>query len=391
MVYLLNNRNIGDYLSQENLCLLEEINKDKIELKPAKNFNLLVTLNNGRQLLVKQERHDKEGKTSGEFVTEWRIHESIQNFPELEFIRSQITEVIHFDRTNSIVAIEYLGDYQDLAEFYYKENQFPPEIAKEIGTTLAEIHRATFEKQKYQEFFTTNGESESANQTLNIVKGLERIGPEIFGIVPADAIKFYSLYQRYDSLGKAIGSLLENFKPCCLTHNDLKLNNILLNEKWQEIDSKSSSNAIKIIDWERNSWGDPACDLGMLVASYLQNWLGSLVVSQSIAIEESLRLAQTPLELIQPSLAAVSKAYLSAFPEILDRRPDFIERVVQFTGFALIQQIQAIVQYQKTFGNEGICMLQVAKTLLCRPQQSIPTVFGTTKSELTNDSIATVV
>jgi phosphoserine aminotransferase len=43
-----------------------------------------------------------------------------------------------------------------------------------------------------------------------------------------------------------------------------------------------------------------------------------------------------------------------------------------------------MIQYQKTFGNRGICMLQVAKTLLGRPEQSIATVFGLEASELTS-------
>ena len=122
----------------------------------------------------------------------------------------------------------------------------------------------------------------------------------------------------------------------------------------------------------------------MLIASYLQIWLSSLVVSKSIDIEESLRLAMTPLDQIQPSIAALTRAYLANFPEILERRPDFLRRVVQFSSLALIQQIQAMLQYEKSFGNTGICMLQVAKTLLCRPEQSIPTVFGVAEAELTD-------
>jgi hypothetical protein len=35
--------------------------------------------------------------------------------------------------------------------------------------------------------------------------------------------------------------------------------------------------------------------------------------------------------------------------------------VVQFAGFALIQQIQVMIQYQKSFSNTGIAMIQVAK------------------------------
>jgi hypothetical protein len=91
-----------------------------------------------------------------------------------------------------------------------------------------------------------------------------------------------------------------------------------------------------------------------------------------------------PLDLLQPSIAALARGYLGSFPEILVQRSDFLIRVVQFAGFGLIQQIQAVLQYQKSFGNTGICMLQVAKSLLSRPQESIETVFGVSESELTN-------
>ena len=147
---------------------------------------------------------------------------------------------------------------------------------------------------------------------------------------------------------------------------------------------------MRLIDWERCSWGDPAFDLGTLIASYLRLWLSSLVVSKTIDIEESLRMAMTPLELLQPSIAALTQAYLKQFPEILVRSPDFLSRVVQFAGLTLIQQIHATIQYQKTFGNSGICMLQVAKSLLCRPAQSMSTVFGLSESELTSRSCTPV-
>ncbi|MRV21690.1 phosphotransferase, partial [Staphylococcus aureus] len=132
------------------------------------------------------------------------------------------------------------------------------------------------------------------------------ISPEVFGQVPADGLKFFALYQRYDSLGKAIAELATAFEPCCLTHNDLKLNNILLHNDWEQDISKaeqSSNRVIRLIDWERGAWGDPAFDLGMLIASYLQIWLSSLVVSKSIDVEESLRLAMTPLDVLQPSIS----------------------------------------------------------------------------------------
>ena len=387
MTFLLNNKNVLEYLVRQDICTQEEPGLNKTELKAAKNFNLLLNLQSGRKLLVKQERLMREGKTAGEFINEWRIQEFLQRFGELNLIKPLLSEMLHFDANHSIIVFIYLDNYHDLTDFYTEKNGFPTAIATEIGATLAAVHRATLNRQEYQNFFSDNPEGVPIDQTPKFIRGLERISPEIFGQVPADGLKFFALYQRYDSLGKAIAELATAFEPCCLTHNDLKLNNILLHNDWEQVLSKaepSSNSVIRLIDWERGNWGDPAFDLGMLIASYLQIWLGSLVVSKSIDVEESLRLAMTPLEQIQPSIAALTRAYLGNFPEILEHRPDFLRRVVQFSGLALIQQIQAMLQYQKSFGNTGICMLQVAKTLLCRPEQSIPTVFGVAESELTS-------
>jgi hypothetical protein len=386
MTFILNYHNVFDYLVEKELCNHSEQFPTKIEPVAAKNFNLLLTFINDRKLLVKQERHNQEGKAAGEFLSEWRIQEFLQRFPNLDNYPSFLPEVLHFDAENSIIVFKYLDDYRDLMDFYTKEKRFSTEIAREIGTILGTIHRDTFNCQEYQEFFSKNSDNLMADQVSHLVRGLERVEPEIFGLVPGDGLKFFALYQRYDSLGQAIAELGNAVTPSCLTHNDLKLNNILLYKDWQD----STNNIVRLIDWERSAWGDPAFDLGTLIGSYVQIWLDSLIISNSLSIEESLRLAITPLELLQPSIGALTQAYLNTFPEIIKHRPDFLQRVVQFTGFALIQQIQAMIQYQKSFGNMGIAMLQVAKTLLSRPVQSMPTIFGAAAVELTQMSSSAV-
>jgi hypothetical protein len=107
-----------------------------------------------------------------------------------------------------------------------------------------------------------------------------------------------------------------------------------------------------------------------------------LIVSRSMAIDESLRLATIPLEVLQPSLAALVKAYSAVFPEIVEHDPKFWRKVMQFAGFALIQSIQSTLQYQKAFNNTGICMLQVAKALLCNPESAIKSVLAIEIDEL---------
>jgi len=387
MPFLISFANVFNYLVENKICQPQEESLSKIELKSAKNFNLLITLSDGRQLLVKQERYDQNGKTLGEFIDEWRVHAFWQKFPEITHLRASLSEAIHFDLENSIIVFNYLNQYQDLAEFYAKDQEFPEEIAQVVGTTIAAIHRMTIDNNNYQKFF------ENSLKSQNINKGLNRITPEIFGQLPADGLKFFTLYQRYDNLGKAITQLNQAFTPACLTHNDLKLNNILVSLNWEtDIEDKlpENKNIIRLIDWERGSWGDPANDLGTIIASYLQVWLYSIVSSKTIPMEECLRLAAIPLSMIQPSLSTLVTAYLTTFPEILELRPDFLQLVMQFSGLALIRAIQARLQHEKTFDNSGICMLQVAKSLLCRPQASIPTILGMELSTITAKNLSLV-
>lgn len=377
MVFILSSRNVFDYLVESGLCEQKEQVLSQIESKSFKNFNLLVSCPNHRQFLIKQERHDQDGKTHEEFTKEWRIHQWVKAFPELHYMKSMISEVSHFDPTSSIIILKYLGDYSDLDDFYTQERTFPPVVAEKVGEMIGTVHRTTMDRQDYKEFLSH--ELPDIDKPPSFMRGLERIRIGIFSQVSIENLKFFKLYQRYESLGLAIAELKTAFWRRCLIHNDLKLDNILLHHELQN----SSVNQIRLIDWEKFTWGDPAADLGNLIAAYLRIWLSSLIVSTDIDVQTALRLATTPLNVIQPSITALVTAYLRIFPEILELRPDFLNRVMQFTGLALIQSIEVKIQYHEAFDNSGICMLQVANTLLCHPEQSISIILGTPVCELT--------
>ena len=383
MVLSLSSHNVIQYLLEAGLCSSEDDASDKSELPGSSknNFGLLVTLADNRQLLIKQERNlNNNDAAPHELFQEWLFHQLLQQFPVLGNISAIAPLVVHFDEENSILVRNYLGDYLELATFYHNNDIFPQEIATAIGTTLAGLHRATYNRREYKDFMATAPQGEFRYGFYNPAQGVESIGPEIFGTVPTDALKFYLLYQQSESLESAIADLAYDWNPCCLTHNDLKLNNILVHSRWEKLDNC----LVRLIDWETCSWGDPAFDLGTLLASYLGIWLKSLVVDPTIELEESLHLALTPLESLQPSIIALIRAYLNAFPMILEYRNDFIVRVIQVAGLALIHQIQDMITCQKSFNNADICMLQVAKSLLTMPQQGVLTIFGISESEILN-------
>ncbi|RCJ31638.1 aminoglycoside phosphotransferase [Nostoc minutum NIES-26] len=379
MLLPLSSHNVIQYLQDECLCSSEDGLLDASELPESgkKNLNLLVIAGNSK-LLVKQKRSVERDGIPHEFFNEWLFHQLLQQFPVLGNLSAIAPLIQHFDEENSILVRNYLSEYVELGKFYRHQDIFPTEIATAIGATLAGLHRATFQRREYRDFMSAAPEGEFRYNFYNPAQGVGSISPEIFGMVPTDALKFYVLYQRYESLESAIADLAYEWQPCCLTHNDLKLSNILIHSRWNKLDNC----LVRLIDWEACSWGDPAFDLGTLLASYLGIWLKSLVVDSSIELEESLHLAMTPLEVIQPSLLALIRAYLNAFPMILDYRSDFLVRVIQFAGLTLINQIQETIKCHKCFDNADIYMLQVAKNLLTIPEQSVMSIFGISESEI---------
>jgi hypothetical protein len=413
MTTILDTNNIFEYLSDRNYCTLTDRDASKVTAIPAKNFNLLINFADDNNLLIKQEPHDCDGETYGEFLAAWQIQQLVKSFPEFgRKVEDSLPELLHFDPENSILIVKYLADYCDLYDYYLEKNQFPIEIARSIGQLLATIHSQTFQRTEYQDFLANFSVGTSAadlafesqmkslvdepNEPNNhnsiasipqskgyankMIHRLSRITPQVFEEVPQECLQFFKLYQRFPDLAQSIGDLSDSITPSCLVHNDLKINNILLALDWELPNSK----VIRSIDWERAAWGDPAFDLGCILGSYLEIWLDGLVINNTLSINESLQLATTPLELIQPSLFHLVKFYLDGFPEIIAARPDYLDRAIQFAGLSLIHRVEINIQVDRVFGNHGIVLLQVAKQLLCTPQAAMKTLFGNNFDQLVN-------
>jgi 5-methylthioribose kinase len=383
-MFLLSKQNVHDYLIQKGIIATSQAVSRIEQLENCKNFNLLVQLSDGQHLLVKQECHDGRGQTLGECKTEWQMRVFLHHFPELVPLRALVSVPIFFDIEASILISNYLNHYVELKTFYSEENTYPATIPEAIGATLAMLHRTTVDRPPYKDFFQNTSRATDINEAPNLLWRLKYLGPQVFSVICPDGMEFLKLYQRHADLQCAIEQASAAFTPCCLIHNDLRLNNILLHHQWMSYTEANppQESLTKLIDWESCVWGDPAFDLGDLIASYLAIWLDSLVVSRAISLKEALSLAITPLDLLQPGIVQLLRVYLKLFPEVFQHHPDFLLRVIRFAGISLIQRLLVKVEHHLSFDNRGICMLQVAKSLLCAPEQAIPSVFGVAPHEL---------
>ncbi|MCG9890949.1 MAG: aminoglycoside phosphotransferase family protein [Thermosynechococcaceae cyanobacterium MS004] len=388
MTLVLNSENVLNYLVDCLLVSPQDSEQATVVAQEYKNFNLVVTLASGESLLVKQERLMPEQGNQCDFWREQRLYELFQHFTELNDLLALTSEVVYFDPDNFIIVLRYFSEFSNLSHFYAEDqNQdLPTVIAQNLGQALGQIHRRTWGQTAYQYFLAQGQLSDyGIERSPNFLRGLERFGPGIFKNVSTDGLDFWRLYQRYESLHKAVVEIAESYQRCCLIHSDLEFRNVLVKDSGAasraNLDSKNLN--VKLIDWEFFRWGDPAYDLGIVLASYLDRWLESLVVSQAIPLQVSLQLAATPIERLQPSMTTLVKSYLTEFPQILDYQPTFLQRLTKFTGLVLLKEIQVNIERHNPFGNNGICTLQVAKMLLCSPEKSMIEIFGTSHAHLT--------
>jgi len=74
------------------------------------------------------------------------------------------------------------------------------------------VHRAALDHQEYSKFFS-EPEDVPTEQAPNFVRGLERIGPEVFGLVPADGLKFFALTSAMTAWDRQSRSLPQLLNP----------------------------------------------------------------------------------------------------------------------------------------------------------------------------------
>ena len=394
----LGSANVMPYLVERGICSASDV-PVSIDQLIGKNMNLLVQLSRPRGLdatlhryMVKQGPVGRSGVPKDGFEEEWRYSELLRSRAELAELQALVSQPIAYDRANEILVYRFFQGYKDLGDFYSDSQVFPPVVAAAMGASLASLHAATFQRTDYLLELDPDSDGFDAGRTHqpDYRHELGHLTPAIFQRVSVDGLKFYELYQSSPDLSDAIARLEGGSRRCCLIHGDLKLNNILLHDHWPSwapprlpslppsLQLADGHGVVRLIDWEQWSWGDPALDVGALVADYLRIWLRSLVLSRGIDLAVALKLAAVPLEMLQPSLGAFLQAYTAQFPRIVESDLDFLDRVFQFAGLGLIHMIQAKLHYFEPFGTAERSMLQVAKSLLCQPRAAREMLLGPT-------------
>jgi hypothetical protein len=380
MTLNLNYKNLFDYLTDNAICKKEDLNYIKVDVKYSRNFNWLIELPENRgKLVVKQKPFYSTLYSDNRICKEWNIYNFLQSEQNSSYVLSLTPEIRHFDESNSILIYKYPNDYITLESHYENHQAFQNTIAELVGTTLAKLHLETMNSQNCYTLMTEFSKDKLQYQlpypdylSDYLVNNFK---PETLKKTRVQSWRFIGICQQAETVKKVVKELVCHHRHCCLTHNNIQFSKILMHKQWEKLLSEIKDykrNLIKFIDWEACSWGDPACDLGKAITGYFLFWLNSAIAHPAIEIKKSLQLAAIPLEVVHPSIVAMTKAYISTHPKVLEEDPEFLKRVIQFAGLGLIYQLLAEFQFQPEIAlNHQQLYSYIASQLLCKPEKFI--------------------
>ncbi len=370
---VLDDRSIFQYLVREKILLEEERSQYRVLPLDGKNFSLAVRSDQAKSLIVKQASISDQNAVP--FLGEYLLTQLVQKFDRLQPLQASTVMLQHYDIDNKIIVAPFLADYQDLDDYYHTHPQFMPAIAEQVGQTLAQFHRLTYEQTGYRDFLAAADADLVDPAIPSHWDLLPPIVPEDLGQMRQDAFQFFRLYQQDCALLQAIAQLESHWQACCLTHQDLRLNNWLIPRAIDPL-SSSRDQPVRLIDWESLQWGDPIADLGNLCAEYLACWLESLNPQPGLPLALVLQQAIIPLETIQPSLQTLLHTYVAEFPVIKTLYQSWRNVLMQFIGRALLTKIQVQLEYYEPFDRQQRIILQIAKQLLCQPENAFAEIFA---------------
>lgn len=377
MAIKLNYKNLFDYLIDAGLCQKDDLDYLKVDVN-SKIFNWVVELpKNQGKLFVKQIPHYSTLDNEVIISKEWHFYNFLQSHKDLDYVLSLTPEALHFDDSSSILIYKSPNHYITLKSSYENQETFPIALAELMGTTLAKLHSQTMNS---QECYTLVTEFEECKLNYQLPYPdylsdylVSRIEPESLKKTQAVSWRFIGNFQQSEAVREVVTDLVLNHRHCCLTHNNIQFNNILIPRHWEKLVTEtpdSDRSLIKLINWEAYSWGDPACDLGKAILGYFLLWIDSMIVHPAIELKKSIQLATIPLEVVRPSLVAMTKAYINTYPKILEDYPEFIRRVIQFAGLGLIYQLLTEFQLQPEMAlSHQDLYFFIASQLLCKPEK----------------------
>ena len=126
---------------------------------------------------------------------------------------------------------------------------------------------------------------------------------------------------------------------------------------------------VLLIDWELAGRGDPAFDVGSVLAEYLRVWVGSVPIVEPVDPGRLVARARHPLASMRPAIHAFWSAYRPA-------NPPSLRRVVELGAVRLLQTAIERAQGLSFPTAHVVTLVQLADNMLRQPDDAAAALLG---------------
>lgn len=252
-----------------------------------------------------------------------------------------------FDPATGLLALEWIGSGETLHHFHRRTMSYPSELALQVGNALGYLHRMSREQRSHFAL------ADSFRDESDLLDCFLRMRPDFYARLSEVGIDFFAQVQADATAMKGLQRVAERQSreaDAALLHGDLRQANLLRVEK------PKSQVAVYYLDWELSFWGDPARDLGSLLADYVLGWLAPEHRSEII-----------PKVMLEDYARGLLRGYRIGRERSFELDTTFQERIVEWVGVSLLIAVYGLSHYEQTLDARALGVARHGLDMLGAP------------------------
>ena len=271
-------------------------------------------------------------------------------------LASVLPRLRRYDPQAQVLIYEALEPSESISELVSRTHMVPVDIARRWATTVAACHV----------------ETSRPGALVRIASALSAQPPWVFSIAQTPELIMPNMnggrrhavdtIRATPELAVGLAELHARWRRLCLTHGDLKWDNVLL------VGPDENEREIRLIDWELADLGDPLWDVASGLCSFLQFWLLKRPVQQS-PVDLQPAIAQAPLQIgtVQEPARAFWQAYVERVATALPVTAEDAVRTARLIGARLVLLTFELMPTADRLTPHAALSLQVARFLFADP------------------------
>ena len=302
-----------------------------------RNCVFLATTRSGPTLVVKQAMSGDGSALAHEAAV-------LRRLADVAELAGHVPAVVHFE--SDCLVLRTPGGARDWSEHQGRFARIPARI---LGRTLAALHGLRMDLPDAS------------------IWGLQLPEPphELVLDLSAGAQDLLARIQASEFVCERLGELSRADGDRGVVHADLRWENCLA----LPAPGARRRTRVLLVDWELAGRGDPAFDVGSVLAEYLRVWVGSVPIVEPVDPGRLVARARHPLASMRPAIHAFWSAYQPA-------NPPQMRRVIELGAVRLLQTAIERAQGLSFPSAHVVTLVQLADNMLRQPEDAAATLLG---------------